>query len=137
MGHMRKGIALSLSSVLVAGGTVTPAWAQQESARATALEKVIVTAERREASLQDTPISAVAFGEAQIGKLGIKDLADIQSSVPNLTLRQFPNSQTSLRAYIRGLGNNDAQMSLDPGVAIPRRHLHRPLGRAGLQGRQP
>jgi len=118
MRDMRQGLALSLASVMAAGGMATPTWAQQGSARATALEEVIVTAERREASLQDTPISAVAFGEAQIDKLGIKDLADIQNTVPNLTLRQFPNSQASLRAYIRGVGNNDVQMSLDPGVAV-------------------
>ena len=92
--------------------------AQEEGTRATGLEEVIVTAERREASLQETPISVLAFGTGSLEKLGVDDLGDIQHSVPNLVMRQFPNSQASLRTYMRGVGNNDVGMSTDPSVAV-------------------
>jgi len=104
---------------LAVAATAAPwAHAQEEGARAAALEEVIVTAERREASLQETPISVLAFGTGSLEKLGVDDLGDIQHSVPNLVMRQFPNSQASLRTYMRGVGNNDVGMSTDPSVGV-------------------
>ncbi|WP_372780253.1 TonB-dependent receptor [Litorivivens sp.] len=87
-------------------------------ASAPALEEVLVTAEKKEASLQDTPISLSAFNSEDIEKLGISNLADIQFSVPNMAMRQFPNSQSSLRVFIRGIGNNDVQITQDPAVGV-------------------
>ncbi|MFM7275851.1 MAG: TonB-dependent receptor plug domain-containing protein, partial [Gammaproteobacteria bacterium] len=103
------------------GAAVSPWATAQDSAggaQTQGLEEVIVTAERREASLQDTPISVLAFGADGLEKLGVDDLGDIQHSVPNLYMRQFPNSQASLRTYMRGVGNNDVGMSTDPSVGV-------------------
>ena len=110
--------ARSLLALAVATGIATVAHAQDGAPSAQGLEEVIVTAERREASLQDTPISVLAFGTADLEKFGVDDLGDIQHSVPNLYMRQFPNSQGSLRTYMRGVGNNDVGMSTDPSVAV-------------------
>ncbi|MGH8444048.1 MAG: TonB-dependent receptor [Solimonas sp.] len=82
------------------------------------LAEVIVTAEKREASLQDTPISAVAFGADQLEALGIDDIGDLGSKVPNLQLTPHPNSATTPRVFIRGVGNFDDQITQDPSVAI-------------------
>ncbi|MBB3046974.1 iron complex outermembrane receptor protein [Litorivivens lipolytica] len=90
----------------------------QAQGSAPALEEVLVTAEKKEASLQDTPISLSAFNSEDIEKLGISNLADIQFSVPNMAMRQFPNSQSSLRVFIRGIGNNDVQITQDPAVGV-------------------
>jgi len=105
-------------ALAVAAAAAPWARAQEEGTRAAALEEVIVTAERREASLQETPISVLAFGIDSLEKLGVDDLGDIQHSVPNLVMRQFPNSQASLRTYMRGVGNNDVGMSTDPSVGV-------------------
>ena len=42
-----------------------------------ALEEVLVTAEKRESSLQDTPISLLAFSNERLDRFGITDLADV------------------------------------------------------------
>lgn len=119
---MRKIPTTARSLLAIAiGATATPwASAQDSAGGATSrgLEEIIVTAERREASLQDTPISVLAFGAEGLEKLGVDDLGDIQHSVPNLYMRQFPNSQASLRTYMRGVGNNDVGMSTDPSVGV-------------------
>src|SRR5690606_42008429 len=47
-------------------------------------QAIIVTAERRETNLQDTPISIVAVTEATIAAKGIADLADLASFPPHL-----------------------------------------------------
>jgi iron complex outermembrane recepter protein len=109
-----------VSALAFAVASIGAGWAQAQEggSRATQLEEIIVTAERREASLQDTPISALAFGADQLEKFDIDDLGDIQHRVPNLYMRQFPNSQASLRTYMRGVGNNDVGMSTDPSVGV-------------------
>lgn len=86
--------------------------------RAVVIEEVVVTAQKRAESLQDTPISISAFNSDQLTNLGVTDLGDIQFSVPSLAMRQFPNSKSTLRVFIRGVGNNDAQLSQDPGVGV-------------------
>ncbi len=110
--------ARSLLAIAIGTTISTLATAQDNAPSAQGLEEVIVTAERRETSLQDTPISVLAFGSSDLEKFGIDDLGDIQHSVPNLYMRQFPNSQASLRTYMRGVGNNDVGMSTDPSVGV-------------------
>ncbi|WP_372781634.1 TonB-dependent receptor [Litorivivens sp.] len=90
----------------------------QAQRSAPALEEIVVTAEKKAASLQDTPISLSAFNSEDIEKFGISNLADIQFTVPNMAMRQFPNSQSSLRVFIRGIGNNDVQITQDPAVGV-------------------
>ena len=90
-----------------------------ESAKAQlALEEVIVTAQKKTESLQDTPISLTAFGEEQLEKDGISNLADIGSSVPSLTIEPFPINNSTLRIFIRGIGLIDAQLTQDPPVGV-------------------
>ena len=83
-----------------------------------ALEEVIVTAEKRTESLQDTPISIAALNAEQIEKFGITDMVDLQGKVPNLQISPHPNSMSTPRIFIRGVGNFDDQITQDPSVAV-------------------
>ena len=88
------------------------------SIAAPALEEVIVTAEKREESLQDVPISIVAFNQEALEKLGIRDIKDLASKVPNVLINEFTGSSTTVRLFIRGVGQNDVQVTQDPSVAL-------------------
>ena len=83
-----------------------------------ALEEVIVTAQKKAESLQDTPISLTAFGAERLETDGISSLADIGSKVPSLTIEPFPINNTTLRIFIRGIGISDSQVTQDPPVGI-------------------
>jgi iron complex outermembrane receptor protein len=83
-----------------------------------ALEEILVTAEKRESSLQDTPISILAFSSERLERFGINDLGDIAGLAPNVTITPFPNSRSSLVVFMRGVGNNDSQSTQDPAVGI-------------------
>lgn len=85
---------------------------------AVGLEEIVVTAQKREESLQDTPISVVAFTSQDLENRGIGSVVDLRSSVPNLQLTPHPNSATTVRLFIRGVGNNDDQITMDPSVAV-------------------
>ncbi|MBN7796519.1 TonB-dependent receptor [Parahaliea mediterranea] len=82
------------------------------------LEEVVVTAQKREESLQDTPISLAALGSDELETRGIEDLTDLRSVVPNLQLTPHPNSAATARIYVRGIGNSDDQITQDPSVAV-------------------
>ncbi|MBD2858121.1 TonB-dependent receptor [Spongiibacter sp. KMU-158] len=83
-----------------------------------ALEEVIVTAQKKAESLQDTPISLTAFGEERLEVDGINNLNDIGSKVPSLTIEPFPINNATLRIFIRGIGIADVQVTQDPPVGI-------------------
>ncbi|MBB3048651.1 outer membrane receptor protein involved in Fe transport [Litorivivens lipolytica] len=83
-----------------------------------ALEEVVVTAQRKAESLQDAPISIAAFSSDALEKKGISNLVDLRANVPNLQLTPHPNSATTARVYMRGVGNNDDQVTQDPSVAV-------------------
>lgn len=82
------------------------------------LEEMIVTAQRREESLQETPISIVALGAAELENKGIRDIVELRNSVPNFQIAPHPTSSSTVRTFMRGVGNNDDQITQDPSVAI-------------------
>ena len=102
-------VGLALAAIVL---VLPPANAQQ-------LEEIVVTAQRREESLQSTPLSVSAFSPERLLELDISDPQDLANFVPNLSIgdgtgRGVGGSQTSIR------GINEARISptLDPAVGI-------------------
>jgi len=82
------------------------------------LEEVIVTAQKRAESLQDTPISMVSLGADALRRLGIASVGDLTHHVPNLSMTPFPNSPNAPRLFIRGVGSGDPQVTTDTSVGV-------------------
>lgn len=85
-----------------------PAPAQEHAA--TALEEVIVSAQRREESVQKVPISITAFTAAAIEENQIQSISDYVSRAPNLSISQGVTragtvSTSSHGLSIRGISN--------------------------------
>ncbi len=74
------------------------------------LEEVVVTAERQEASIQDTSISITAFTGETMEQFGIRNQSDLQNFVPATTIQHYDSS-------VRGVGRNFRNLGGDPGVA--------------------
>ncbi len=70
-------------------------------AGAAVLEEVVVTAQHREQSLQDVPVSVSAIAGDKLMEAGINRMEDLQAYVPNLTVTE---SGISTDIYIRGIG---------------------------------
>ncbi len=88
----------------------------QDPGAAPAIEEILVTARRREESLQRVPMSVSAFSEARIRELQADDISDLQYSVPNLYLEKGDAGNAVV--YIRGIGQNDSLAFADAGVGI-------------------
>jgi iron complex outermembrane receptor protein len=83
-----------------------------------ALEEVIVTAEKREQSLQDASLSILAFNDEALTNIGATGLGDLTHSVPNLTQITFSVGNSTLRLYVRGIGQTDSQLTGDSPVGV-------------------
>lgn len=81
-------------------------------------EEIVVTAQKRAENIQDVPISIVAMGTEALQNRGIVSVSDLGSTIPDLQVVAHPNSATSQRIFIRGVGANDDQFTLDPAVAV-------------------
>jgi len=88
--------------------TAVPASAQDEAAMSNTLEEVIVTATRREESLQDVPISIATLSGQPLQSLfnGGEDVLALSGRVPGF-YAESSNGRAAPRFYIRGLGNID------------------------------
>lgn len=82
------------------------------------LDEIVVTAQKKESSLQDTPISMEVFGSEKMELRGIGGLEDLGSNVPSMVIEPHPLSNTTLRITIRGVGITDSQVTQDPAVGI-------------------
>lgn len=95
-----------------------PAEALPRDDEAYQLEEIIVTAQRRAASVQQTPISMEAFSSDKLQQRGIDSVDDLAGNVPSMVIEPHPLSSTTLRITIRGVGVTDAQVTQDPAVGI-------------------
>jgi len=83
------------------------------------VEEVIVTAEKREASLQNTPIAMAALSGSQLSERGITDFTGIANTSPSLSFTPFPTSSDTLIFFMRGQGNGDpGQITKDGAVGL-------------------
>lgn len=81
-----------------------------------AIEEVLVTAEKRTASVQETSLAVTAYGAEELEMRGIGNIEDLQFSVPNLLISHNAQSPVTY-AYIRGVGSDQLVAGFDPGVA--------------------
>lgn len=101
---------------LRAGAVLFAVAAASTAQAASQIEEVVVTATKRESSLQDTAIAVSAFDQASLDRQNIDDALDVQFSVPNLSFTKGNFTGSNLR--IRGIGNNAVGASSDSGTAI-------------------
>ena len=128
-----RGNTLSRSVLALSIGAALPAFAQavpeapatpavestaavgdESQRKVTGLEEMVVTAQRREQSLQSVPIAVTAMTAAQLEDLGFNDIASLEASIPGLT---FTRSGGTLSPYLRGVGTNNNVFNAEPSVA--------------------
>jgi len=88
----------------------------QSTASLAQLEEVIVTAERREASIQDVPLAVSAYSEESLDMLQIEDTLDLVNAVPNLFGGHNTGLGTANMYYLRAQGNDESIATFDPSV---------------------
>jgi len=114
--HYKKIVQLPILTLAVA--TATQAWAQQDGSSHLMLEEIVVTAEHREASLQDTQISITALTEDDIKELGISNAEDLTGVTPNVQIAPLAAGRAGVSIAMRGVRQGESQVSFDPAVGM-------------------
>ncbi len=130
---MKSSLPTSLTLISIAiTSTLSSGLANAQSERTAVLEEVIVTAQRRESSLQDTPISISAFGSDELAQIGVFQAIDVGTYSPNVHITKQSGSQDNYGYSIRGLANSETAMFTEPtvGVYIDGIYLARTAGAA-------
>lgn len=89
------------------------------------VDVITVTAQKREQTLQDTPVSVAAVTGEQIEQSQIRDAADLQTLVPSLRVSEFATS-TNTEFNLRGIGTSSFNPGLEPSVGVFIDGVYRP-----------
>jgi iron complex outermembrane recepter protein len=112
-----RSALLGVAAALVTFTLPDPAIAQSK-ATDKPLEEITVTARRREESLQDVPIAVSAYTGKTLDEFGVVDVTALSNYTPNVTLEVSRATNTTLTAYIRGIGQQDPVAGWEGGVGI-------------------
>lgn len=110
----RHGVVVILLALF---GVPLNASAQDEMEGANMLEEVTVTAQKREQSLQDTPVAITAFTGTDIERAGGFDPSVLGDLVPNLNIGMDGN-RDGVFITIRGISGTDVRNGADPTTAF-------------------
>jgi iron complex outermembrane recepter protein len=122
---------LKVGSAIAALAAATPLYAQDEPEPVTETEAIAaneaagdedeviyVTARRRAESIVDVPLSITAYSGEQLENQGALDITDIGDTTPNVTLEASRGTNSTLTAFIRGVGQQDPVAGFEAGVGI-------------------
>ncbi|MBT1450988.1 TonB-dependent receptor [Glaciecola sp. XM2] len=124
MTHSKYGFRLSATAAAVGALLMTsPIHAQEEESetatqQAGTLERIEVTARRTVESLQEVPVAVTSVSAADLQARGITVLTEVQQFSPNTTLQTSRGTNSTLTAFIRGVGQQDPLWGYEPGVGI-------------------
>ena len=106
---LKKSLLLG-STLVLSAAIATPAVAQVD-------DEIIVTATKREQTLQEVPIAVSVTSGLTIEQATILDIADLQTVVPSLRVTQLQNAGAT-NFIIRGFGNGANNAGIEPSVGV-------------------
>ncbi len=119
---MKSGLSTLSLSALLATSLLAGVPAMAQDAPAAAEEDnsgdIIVSARRRDETLLEVPIAVSAFSGESMEQQGTQNITDLQYKAPNLTLQIARGSNSTLIAFIRGVGQQDPLWGFEPGVGL-------------------
>lgn len=101
---------LAMTALVSASLAASAAFAQEDS---NTIEELVVTAEKREQSLQDVPVAVSAFTDDTREKVGINSVQDLTNFTPGLAY-----ATNNDRIAMRGIGRFTNNRSSEGGVAM-------------------
>lgn len=104
------GLVLFVSSTALGLAFASDVRAQQQGIPADTLQEVVVTAEKRTSTVQDTPVSITAVSSADIAERGLIDFNSLAVSVPGIAMRTSGPGQTEFE--MRGLNSSGGNTSM-------------------------
>jgi iron complex outermembrane recepter protein len=120
MKKMRAGLCCGAATLAL--GLAASAGAQTATAPdskvLTAIEEIVVTAERRSESQQSVPIAVTAVSEAMMERQQITSIQALDRLVPNIVINQNTGTSSASKIFLRGVGEDESFFTADTPVGI-------------------
>jgi iron complex outermembrane receptor protein len=126
-----SGRSKLLSQAIVATLVLSSAQSLAQPQSDRAIETIVVTAQKREQSLQDVPIVVTAVSEQLIKDMGVKDIKDLTILTPGLIVTSSSNESITT-ARIRGVGTVGDNPGLESSVGVVIDGVYRPRNGVGF-----
>ncbi|RKS86334.1 outer membrane receptor protein involved in Fe transport [Sphingosinicella microcystinivorans] len=111
----------ALSTALLLAGVAHAQGVENATAAETAVqggvEDIVVTARKREESIQNIPVAVSAFSQAQIDRADLTSVEKIAASTPQLTVGRASNG-SGAQISMRGIGSNSTSLGIEQSVAV-------------------
>jgi iron complex outermembrane recepter protein len=108
----------AIMAIAIPGAAAAQSFEDDSAADPAARDNVIiVTASKREQTLQETPIAVSVTSGETIKAAQVRDVLDLQTLVPSLRVSQLQSS-SSTTFIIRGFGNGDNNFGIEPSVGV-------------------
>lgn len=115
----------SALAVVLAGAFASSVQAQEAADTGREIEEIVVTAQKREQSLQDVPIVVTTISGQLLKDAGVKDIRDLTVLTPGLTVTSTSN-ETFVTARVRGVGTVGDNPGLESSVGVVIDGVYRP-----------
>jgi iron complex outermembrane receptor protein len=110
-------VAASLLAQAAATATEDPAESSDASAQGRGLQQIVVTARRREETVQSIPVSVQAITAEEIQQRDLTSLEKIAAATPNFTIARASNG-AGAQLTLRGIGSSATSIGIEQSVAI-------------------
>ncbi|MBL4852884.1 MAG: TonB-dependent receptor [Robiginitomaculum sp.] len=118
LSSVAMGLALTVTGAGLFSGSAS---AQSEESTSRGFDEIIVTARKREESVEKTPIAISAFTGDTLERRGVVNIVDVSQFVPNLNISTNGGgggSGSTSSIFLRGIGQTDFLITTDPGVGL-------------------
>ncbi|MEO1028921.1 MAG: TonB-dependent receptor, partial [Pseudomonadota bacterium] len=82
------------------------------------MNRVTVTAQRREETAISVPLSVSSFDSETLQTLAVTNITEVTKLTPNITVEVARGSNSTISAFIRGVGQQDPIPGFEPGVGL-------------------
>jgi iron complex outermembrane recepter protein len=111
---IKKTLPIAISLAL----TAPLAASQSNETNHFTLEEIVVTAQKREQSLQDVPIAVTAYDAASLKAQGIQEITDLNKANPSFQVTTGQNKVSNSPVRIRGIGTNGTNAAFEGAVGL-------------------
>ena len=115
MNSFHKLLVLTISLVIAI--PLSFSVSAQDNTPTLGIEEIIVTARKKDESIQDVPMAVTAITE-QLRESSVRRIEDIQAFAPNLFINRTPGIASGAAITIRGVASLESDKSYEPSIGV-------------------
>lgn len=113
-----SGVALAIALSTPCASWAAETGPEAESADASGIQDIVVTARKRSEAAQTVPLAITAVGEEELATRGVTQVADVKALVPSISMQSDSYTNFGVKMGIRGQQTTDTLLQSQGSVGI-------------------